>query len=1051
MKKLFSTLLVFAMILASFSLAFADGEVIFEDLTQEVNDDYINIDQFEQSIEQFKEEFDFEAQMQQLNLEDEEQIRLIVELDGNPVINHATSENKKVNELNTATIKSLTKKIVTEQKAIKSTLSRNYNIEYHRSFQNVFNGFSCTTTVKEAKNLEKLPGVKNVYVAAQYNRPKPLMQESVTTVGARTLWGNLGLTGEGTVVSIIDSGIDPSHKDMVLTDSTKKKLNKTFVDGLNLKGTWRTDKIPYGYNYYDKNQEILDLGQNATRHGMHVAGIVGANGNESTGGIKGVAPECQLLAMKVFSNGTKRTTSSDVYIKAIDDSILMGADVINMSLGSPAGHVVPDFPAQKAIKRAVNNGIVVAVSAGNSHRFGRGFSDPLTSNPDTGVVGTPGVTLESFQVASTDNTSYLYKQNIAVEGLTNNVIGYGKDNWTKLLSNSQNLQLVAIGGTKLGKLTDYDNIDVTGKVVLVKRGEHSFKDKTDWANQKGAKAIIVYDHGLSTFHKDQGGWSIPFAKISKEDGEAIEALLVNGAVTINVSLNEKYVNPKSGQLSNFSSWGLTPNLVFKPEITAPGGRITSTDQTNQSSLYQLMSGTSMSSPCVAGGSALVLQYVKQKFPNLSGADKVEMVKKLIMSTANPIVQKLDGNETEFTSPRGQGAGVMDLVKATSAKAIVVDSLTGQTKVALNEIGNNVSFKVTIKNLTNNPLYYTVSGSVATDLPKNGKILAIPQSIVNANGETPIEFNYPTNPVANTILVPANGSTDVNVSVNLSNVKGKTNNKTLNAMFENGCFVEGFVQFKEKSSESNLPSLSIPYCGFYGSWDDAPILDGTKYDSSSFYGVSGIIEGNKYYYLGQNADKTFDKNKIAFSPNGDNSYDTIIPLFSFYRNARKIDIDILDSNNNKILDFVDDEYIYKSFGDGENKYTYYFDSSWKWNGKVNNVVQPDGQYYMKVRTVIDYPNAEWNEKVFPIKLDTTKPIFTNLTYNQQSTVLTATATDAGSSVYQYVLLKGSEVVERNTTGQFTINKLGSGTHTLKVAVIDYARNVSITNSFNLTIQ
>src|SRR5690606_3539058 len=171
-----------------------------------------------------------------------------------------------------------------------------------------------------------------------------------------------------------------------------------------LPGTYRTAKVPYGYNYMDKNQEILDLGPEASMHGMHVAGTVGANGDPEAGGIKGVAPEAQLLAMKVFGNNPSMpSTFGDVIVKAIDDSVALGADVINMSLGSTAAYVDEKDLEQVAIRNAMENGVISAVSAGNSAMFGYGFDDPYTENPDIGVVGSPGLASESIQVASIEN------------------------------------------------------------------------------------------------------------------------------------------------------------------------------------------------------------------------------------------------------------------------------------------------------------------------------------------------------------------------------------------------------------------------------------------------------------------------------------------------------------------------------------------------------------------------------------------------------------------------------------------------------------------------
>ena len=127
------------------------------------------------------------------------------------------------------------------------------------------------------------------------------METSNDMIGALPTW-DLGYKGEGTVVAIIDTGIDPSHRDMVLSEGTVPKLTRQSLQGKNLLGRYYTPKIPYGFNYYDMNHNIVDMGPDPSMHGMHVAGIAGANGDPENGGIKGVAPEAQLLAMKVFSN-----------------------------------------------------------------------------------------------------------------------------------------------------------------------------------------------------------------------------------------------------------------------------------------------------------------------------------------------------------------------------------------------------------------------------------------------------------------------------------------------------------------------------------------------------------------------------------------------------------------------------------------------------------------------------------------------------------------------------------------------------------------------------
>ena len=111
-------------------------------------------------------------------------------------------------------------------------------------------------------------------------------------------------------------------------------------------------------------------------------------------------------------------------------------------------------------------------------------------------------------------------------------------------------------------------------------------------------------------------------------------------------------------MSDFSSWGIAPDLGIKPEISAPGGQIFST--LNDDS-YGMMSGTSMATPHVAGGSALILERVDKDFPNLHGKDRVDMAKKIMMSTSVPVYEEVLNAYSETPSPRKQGAGVMNLM------------------------------------------------------------------------------------------------------------------------------------------------------------------------------------------------------------------------------------------------------------------------------------------------------------------------------------------------------------------------------------------------------
>ena len=250
----------------------------------------------------------------------------------------------------------------------------------------------------------------------------------------------------------------------------------------------------------DGNEEILDLGPDASMHGMHVAGTVGANGDEETGGIKGVAPEAQLLALKVFGNDPWfPSTFGDIYVKAIDDSIKLGVDVINMSLGSTSGFVNANDPEQQAVKRATENGVLVSISAGNSDMYGSGYFYPYAENQDYGLTGSPSVSYQSLSVASVENSkitafSFSYQFDGEEEGRALYLLANDADP-TKLEPNT--FEIVYAG---LGKPEDFEGKDFEGKFALVSRGEIAFTEKGLNAQAAGAAGVIVANNAPGTIN-----------------------------------------------------------------------------------------------------------------------------------------------------------------------------------------------------------------------------------------------------------------------------------------------------------------------------------------------------------------------------------------------------------------------------------------------------------------------------------------------------------------------------------------------------------------------
>ncbi|MGK4044326.1 S8 family serine peptidase [Heyndrickxia oleronia] len=977
-----------------------------------------------------------------------ENVRVIIELKDDPKINIATEKGMKFSELNEKTKEELENDAIKSQNKVKTQISeQKVNAKFLHNFTTVVNGFSAEIKQGDIAKVEKIPNVKRVQVVHKYDMPKvqPEMKYSKELVQAQKAWRTTGFKGQGMIVGIIDTGIDYNHKDMKLSDDASATLTKDGVTKLklanNLPGKYYTAKVPYGYNYMDKNSDIIDSTAGASMHGMHVAGTVAANGDEENGGIQGIAPEAQLLALKVFGNDPEmKSTYSDVYVKAIDDAIKLGADVLNMSLGSTAGFVAADDPEQEAIKRATDSGILMSISAGNSALLGDGYSTPFASNPDYGVVGSPGLATESLQVAAYENT------NMDVDALSYTVDGQDPVNAAFLSAGSthpkdytqKSFEILDAG---LGKAEEFAGKDFKGKYALVQRGEIAFTDKALNAQAAGAIGVIIYNNsdGIVNMATD-AKITIPYLFMLKSDGDNIKAALAGGKkVTLDFKGEQQTItNPDAGKMSAFSSWGLTPSLDFKPEITAPGGQILSTLNNNK---YGLMSGTSMAAPHVSGGAALVLERVRNQLNGtMKNAERVKLAKNLLMNTASPVTLN-----NVFVSPRRQGAGLMQLNAALTTPVIVTDSKTNEAKVALKEVKSDfVTFELTAKNLTDKEVTYEAHANAQTDktVAKDNQLFVQPNTqgsldLVKAG----LAYVTVNGAETSTIKIPANSTAKVEVRVSV--VKGDTD---LSKQFPNGYWLEGFVTFKDPSDKN--PELTVPYTGFKGEWDAAPIFDQPSWEARSFYGVTGVTTSidDDFDFIGVNPRTgKVDPNTIAFSPDGDGVQDNAVPILSFLRNAKEVKYVVLDKDRKEIRTLRTDKNVRKDGYDSGQSTQFHLGIETGWDGKINGQVAKEGQYYLAVTGVIDYPEAQPQTIVLPVKVDVTKPKL-EASFNSETQTVSVQASDnqGGSGLaYWDVLVDGKSVTNEAYYSmddhKHTLEKIVAPDQELKVVAYDNAGN------------
>ncbi|MGE6487370.1 S8 family serine peptidase [Paenisporosarcina sp. NPDC076898] len=972
-----------------------------------------------------------------------EKVRIIVELEKAPAIETATQKGVLYKELPESQRTSLEAAIEKDQVNVRANISRfARNMKVKENFTAVFNGFSAEVDAKDVARIASTTGVKAVHESTEYDRPleEPNMTHSAGLVQAQLAWEKYNFKGEGMVVGVIDTGIDSTHRDMVLTndasgDITSTRVNKLINKGAIEPGKYFTAKVPFGYNYMDGNQEIRDLGPGASMHGMHVGGTVAANGDEENGGIKGVAPEAQLLALKVFGNDPLfPSTYGDIYVKAMDDAIKLGADVLNMSLGSTAGYVDNSSPEQQAVSRAQDNGLLVAISAGNSDMFGSGTFYPMANNQDYGLTGSPSTSEDSFGVASFENShitasSFSYEFDGAEAGKALFLLANDAE------PNDLPLEEYPVVFAGFGTPADFAGKDLSGKIALVSRGSIPFVEKGLNAQAAGAAAVIVYNNAAGTISMASSSEiTIPYMSTLQVDGLAMKAGLDSGKV-VTVGFNGEYIetaSPTAGKMSTFTSWGPTPNLDFKPEITAPGGNIFSTFNNNE---YGLMSGTSMAAPHVAGGTALVMERVNEQF-KLTGAKRVQFVKNLMMNTAKPVVLAEYGGMKEYVSPRRQGAGIMQIANALETDVMVTNKATGEAKVALKEIKDGkFTFTLRAKNYSWEKKNFDVNVQLQTDyaLTTGGYDVVVP-NIAGSNIVTDlVDVQAPSK-----ITIPGNGAVDIQVSVDASALKDMEGFET----FVNGFFIDGFVSLTDPNEETtgNVP-LHVPFFGFNGSWDDASIFDDFLWNDDTYWGYQALADEQGNFISGPSLGEDFDPSKFAFSPNADGSIDKAIPVYSLMRNAKKFEVNVLDANGNKLRTIRTASNLTKDYIDSATNPAYTYSAANGWDGKVNYRQVADGQYQIQLRAVIDFEGAEWQEIKYPIMVDTKVPTADVSFDASTKTLAFASVADNAGGVgidRVEVLVNGKEVKEAATLESYVVASAMPGDD-ITVKVWDIAGN------------
>ena len=427
-----------------------------------------------------------------------EMIPVIIHLSENPVALEQGIEKLKGKTLTSSKAREIRDRINKQQGRVdREMVLKGITFEKGYSYDTVLNGFAAEV---KADDLEKLLEIKDITLvepdavvyADETKKPgddsselekdvefSPMMDTSIDHLGIGAIWEE-GFKGKGVKVAVLDTGIDPDHPEFqgiykggknFIPHSSDYNRERAEDDARETSPAERPDHLPEiderGYEYW-------------TQHGTHVAGTIAAIGANEYG-IQGIAPEIDLYAYRVLGAYGSGYTSH--IIAAVEEAVNEEMDIINLSLGG--GSNTENDSLSYALNNAMMADVIAVVSSGNSGP-GRGtVTPPGTSRLAITVGNTTKPETEHSAVVnvSVPNNDYSFSEEFKFMATT-----YGQDLTEQL---NGEYELVAIPG--IGEVSDFEGIDVEGKVALISRGQIPFVDKIANAKENGAVATIIHN------------------------------------------------------------------------------------------------------------------------------------------------------------------------------------------------------------------------------------------------------------------------------------------------------------------------------------------------------------------------------------------------------------------------------------------------------------------------------------------------------------------------------------------------------------------------------
>lgn len=659
--------------------------------------------------------------------------RWIVHLDG-PSLAAQQSRGGRA-DLRSAAARAYADKLAVQHKTVGAAIDKRLKrpVKVTGSLRHVVNALVVEASAAEAARLAGVAGVAAVEPDAISELTTDVSHE---LIGSPTIWGGdtgsqLSTRGEGVVVGILDSGINAFHPSFAATDGEGYTHTNPYGRYLGVCDPAHPNydpicnsKLVGAYSFVSGNSA-----RDTNGHGSHTASTAAGNRHSATlvygpdtvvRTVQGVAPRANIVAYRVCIETCPNTS----ILAGINQAVIDGVDVLNYSISGA------DAPWSNTISRAFleafGAGVFISMSAGNSGPGAGTVAHTAPWNASVAATTTDRTWAKSFEVLGPAPVPAAIAR---VSGWP----GFGPGNAAPI---EAQLRYSGEVGTATG-CSAFPAGSLAGAVALIPTGTCATASKITNAANAGAVAVVLFERqpGPPVFISDAVGTAIPAISVTQAAGEALQAFATATTDPVPVRLGATTELARDGSAADtvawFSSRGPSDFDLLAPTLSAPGVNILAAYKADGADAvqYNIIRGTSMASPHVAGAGALMAAL----HPDWSPAQ----IRSALAGTADP-----DGVRDENGAPADpleSGAGRLDLAAAgrvgltmheTYANMLAANPATGGVPRNLNvpylvnrQCNLACSWTRTVTNVADTATTYSASvavpaGMVATVTPSS---------------------------------------------------------------------------------------------------------------------------------------------------------------------------------------------------------------------------------------------------------------------------------------------------------------------------------------------